>query len=246
MAMTALKERPIIFTAEMVRALLAGRKTQTRRPVKPQPETDEPGNAVYYPNKEHWEFGMALNGQGIKTQKSWEESGYTKCPYGKPGDRLWVREKFKLAKEYDHLPASAVPKSGEETLCYCLDATHTLVGPTAIELGRVRVARYMPRWASRLTLEITGVRVERVQAITEADALAEGVEPIRGIADPHDASKNYTYYPDYRPPVDHINVCSNAKTSFMTMWQSMYSPDPVKGWDANPWVWVVSFKRVED
>jgi len=174
-----MKERPILFSAPMVRAILEGRKTMTRRVTKrlllglPQAE---------------------MNAQ---------------CLYGQPGDRLWARETW--AENID----------GD--IVYRADN-----GVAESMIDRWRPSIHMPRWASRITLEITGVRVERLNEITEADARAEGVECF-------DDTKTFRSY------WDDFCVCLSAKDSFQTLWAKINGPD---SWDANPWVWVVEFRRV--
>ena len=149
------KTRPIPFSGEMVRAILDGRKTQTRRVVKPQP---------------------------TRAGLIWAETGWRDpliqprthplfiCPYGVPGDWLWVRETYRVGQGYDDYPPSQARAS---KVHYEADGalTHEAYG---FRWGRVRSSRYMPRWASRITLEVTGIRVEKAQGITEADAIAEG------------------------------------------------------------------------
>lgn len=177
-------ERPIIFRGPMVRALLAGTKTQTRRVVKPQPVRDR---------------GVLLE----------------RCPYGAPGDLLWVRETF------IHEPAG-----------YCWEASVSIPCRPAITVYRAdsegdsrgagwSPSIHMPRWASRITLEITGVHVERVQEISEADAMAEGAAPL--LVPPDGGS------------TPHVE-------GYRALWMALHGPG---SWDANPWVWVIGFRRVE-
>jgi hypothetical protein len=205
-----MKERPILFSALMVRALLNCTKSQTRRIVKPQPEWTEPGTAWTFRDDGH-------SGPGwYAYNEDYPEEGalFYRCPYGIPGDRLWVRESF------------CVPSDAPENTRYVAYMADACEDP-----GRLRwkPSIHMPRWASRILLEITGVRVERLQAISEADARAEGItdggclscgdhEPC-GCADPK---------PD-------------ARDSFCRLWQSINGE---QSWHANPWVWVVEFKRV--
>ncbi|MBF0260424.1 MAG: hypothetical protein HQL97_01130 [Magnetococcales bacterium] len=151
-----MKERPILFSGEMVQAILAGRKTQTRRVVKPQPEErkiTEPGHegvSLHLPGQSAYKDGV---------HEKWIRRGeYWDCPYGKPGDRLWVRETFCI----DDRPF----RGG---VLYRADfASPEIISPWKPSI-------HMPRWASRLLLEITRVRVERVREISDVDAIAEGV-----------------------------------------------------------------------
>lgn len=199
-----------------VRAILDVRKTQTRRPVKPQPSL----NPISHDYATHAEIGGdgALYFYG---DRGWSRP--VRCPYGAPGDRLWVRETFGL---WD-----TEPSDGPERAHVFYRATED--GP---RFQRWRPSIFMPRWASRLTLELTSVRVERVQAISEADAIAEGVG--------HEFVMN-AGWPDYR----HIEngVCTltqdTPEASFGTAWDSMHAKS-VFAWDRNPWVWVLTFRRV--
>lgn len=192
-----MKDRPILFSAPMVRALLDGTKTQTRRVVKPQPITCEAGTELLSISN-----GLAKFGSGdVITRKAL-------CPYGQPGDRIWVRETWQKAGG----------GSG-----YWYRSTDSEADDGWPPVSQWRPSIYMPRHASRITLEITGVRVERLQDISEADCWAEGISEIREKGDEHgDLSGSVTH--DYR-----------------ALWESINGPG---SWDENPWVWVVEFKRV--
>ena len=168
-----MKERPIIFSAEMVQAILDGRKTQTRRVMKVPPRE--------------------INGVGIVYESD-------KCPYGQPGNRLWVRE------TWAYWGSIETP----EAIIYRTDGDKAGV--------RWRPSIYMPRKYSRITLEVTGVRVERVQDISHRDALAEGV--------------SYDVSQDDGAPVPR----------FQKLWDSINAKRGYS-WDKNPWVWVVEFKE---
>jgi hypothetical protein len=190
-------ERPIIMRAESVRAILAGTKTQTRRIVKPQAAEI----VEFMPGT--WALPTELPG-------SFEEirQHYT------PGDRLWVREAWAARLDQDHLAPRDLPRG---TVGYWADGPGQCCRTgCAGAAGKVRSPIHMPRWASRLTLEVTDVRVERLQEISEEDAKAEGVE---------------------------ITVRENgALAPFRDLWRSIHGPD---SWDANPWVWVIGFRRVD-
>lgn len=211
---TKTKERPIIFNSEMVRAILDGRKTQTRRVCKVQPYFEEEYDTwhCFYP----WGDG----GHGIYQSEKEMRDEYDrvmlhKCPYGKVGDRLWCRETW--AHEDggcdDH-------KCGQPTHIY-YKATECY--PESI---RWRPSIHMPRWASRITLEITDIRVERVKDIKQGDISAEGVD--NGKSNPSMG-------------IRHENLQILA---WIDLWNSINN-DRGYGWDANPWAWVVEFKRVE-
>ena len=189
-----MKERPIPFSGPMVRAILDGRKTQTRRVVKPRSWADK----CHIANEE---YGVTFG----------------KCPYGQPGDRLWVREAWQALAEYDHLKPSKIPQ-GTDVL---YNADH----PDMPWNSRKRNLRFMPRKFSRITLEITGIRVERLNDISDVDVIAEGVR-------------------DLGDGVGELDMLYGLqKALFKNLWQSVNGPD---SWAANPWVWVIEFKRLEN
>jgi len=208
--MSAIKERPILFSAPMVRAILAGTKTQTRRIIK--------GMALEWlrPSGFTPEFTAA------------PENGL--CPYGKPGDVLWVRETFRRDIDRYHARNLVVYRAD--------DAVSNAATDAAFEFPDVdwRPSTHMPRWASRLSLRIKSVRVERLQAISEADAWAEGC--MRG--DPDDAGG---WFPADEPDPSGIGErgWDCARDWFADLWESINGHD---SWEANPWVWAIEFKRV--
>lgn len=232
-----MKERPIIFKDEAVRAILNATKTQTRRVVKP--------------TGKHWQYDKAEYTDGHMTFPGEEYIDESLCPYGKPGDRLWVREAW-----FDNLCPRTTGDRNDGIL-YRADGTPDFEGEE--NLIRWRSSTHMPRWASRITLEITGVRVERLQDISEADAKAEGV-PCWANGDDI-ATGNYLNRPlsniwcekcdgegghealGRNCGVTYVDCteCDTSTKLFRNLWQS-------KGpgsWDANPWVWVIEFKRVQ-
>lgn len=201
-------ERPILMSAPMVRAILAGTKTQTRRVVKPQPTHFNPAGV---PRRVNPDGGA---------------SAVIACPYGQSGDRLWVREAF------GHFERNDTLKQGDR-IYYRTDGE-------CVELHPWRPSIHMPRWASRITLEVTGVRVERLQDISEADAVAEGIE--RG-----DGFPGW-----YRGPLagdsPSLVQCgfkiptAFPRLAYRALWESINGPG---SWDANPWVWCVEFRRTD-
>ena len=212
-----MKERPILFSGPMVRALLNGSKTQTRRVVKARADKNMGPRCVLQPH----ELAREVN-----------RGDYQNCPYGQPGDRLWVRETWQgpLATEDDHYPEGLYsPKFCE----YAADGGPTPEFTTADDelVCRWRPSIHMPRWASRITLEITGVRVERLQDISEADAIAEGC-----------AKNHNNYYWGGPHKAGGLKQMATARQAYQDLWESINGPG---SWDANPWVWVVGFKRVE-
>lgn len=224
------KERPILFSAPMVRAILAGTKTQTRRIVKPQPQPN--GGAGLHPVRPYrtpagdWNWVLSATGMGCGNPFP--------CPYGQPGDRLYVRETWRVGARWDDSKPSDIPPNSCTVLYKAGgfttngDAGERIHGGECSNpewAGKTRTAIHMPRWASRIDLEITGVRVEQLNAISEADAVAEGcvIECMRP-----DGSDNGTAI--WNPG------------GYVALWESI---NGAGSWDANPWVWVVSFQRVD-
>lgn len=196
-----MKERPIIFNADMVRAVLDGRKTQTRRIMREQPEVipkeDEFGKAGFW---------IPFNAGKTMVRN---EDMYIACPFGLKGDRLWVRETFRVHSRATDM-ATLVYKASEQQSW--TQQTHRVPiekcnKPAVVDKWTPSI--HMPRWASRITLEITGVRVERLQDISGADMQAEGMR---------------------------------WREEFPCLWEAIYGDE---SWQANPWVWVIEFKRVE-
>lgn len=203
-----MKERPILFSGPMVRALLDGSKTQTRRVVKPQPPNHM--GTVRTLGDGDWQF--------VQDAHTLADSASTwRCPYGQPDDRLWVRETF------GHFERNDTLKPGD-TIYYRADGE-------CLELRPWRPSIHMPRWASRITLEITGVRVERLQDISEADAIAEGC-----------AKNHNNYYWGGPHKAGGLKQMATARQAYQDLWESINGPG---SWEANPWVWVVGFKRAE-
>ena len=213
-----MQEKPIIFNGEMVRAVLDGRKTQTRRVLKPQPTIDIAGARPEYRSA----YGFLRLADG-------GEYGPIRCPYGQHGDRLWVRETFALHRIWNEQP----PSNASDHQGIWWRADNKSRRPLNAFPGRIRPSIHMPRWASRLTLDVIDVRLERVQEISEADALAEGVEFTQRSYGPG--------WRDYRGAYGAWFV--DAKNSFSTLWDSIYAKRGYS-WESNPWVWVVEFEGV--
>lgn len=182
-------EKPILFSGEMVLAILEGRKTQTRRIMKPQP----------------WE--------AMEPDRS--RLDYH-CVYGQRRGRLWIKETF--------CPSFA--NDDESVNGYCYRATHN--GPDPL---RWKPAIFMPREASRIMLEITGIRVQRVQEITEEDAKAEGMEPLLHVEGLYAGWKG-----------DAFKGKLNHRDGFRFIWEKINGQ---KAWEENPWVWVIEFLRIK-
>lgn len=200
-------ERPILFSTDMVQALLAGRKTQTRRTnslsfVNESPETwtcekVEKEPAFFFFNKEEEDYMVEI-----------------KCPYGKPGDLLWVRENFCFADSFEN---------GKEVRTYSYQAT-----PLTKLKVKWKPSIHMPKKAARIWLKVTNVRVERLHDISKRDSLAEGVFEI-------EKDEAYTDY------MKQAGAYSGPIGSFLSLWESINGLDSVL---ANPWVWVIDFKVV--
>ena len=242
MTVTAAKERPILFSAEMVRAILADRKRQTRRIVKPQPEGSPHsvafGSALPPFDKEFGAWFQYRERYGvISTSQRIEDSNcsvFHRCPYGGPGDRLWVRETWQqsmlIRKGGGERQTVRNPAKGLGDIHYGADH---YAGFDGDEPPTWRPSIHMPRWASRLTLEIESVRVERVQDISESDCWAEGIEELDG-------------------SLDDAEICAMAKQlgqsfedarpTFALLWNKVNGPG---AWERNDFVWAITFKRLE-
>jgi len=209
---TTIKERPMLFSAPMVRALLDGSKTQTRRVMKVPPKKDF-----------SWDGGYAIISKAVSVAinifnraKGVPLMGdATPCPYGKPGDRLWVRETCQAAQDGMTFGVNYLADGSTKWLCRSMDTEWLTMYDYRGASGATIPSIHMPRWASRLNLEITSVRVERLNDISEADAKAEGCEP--------------------------ADCCHAYYHGFSKLWESI---NGAGSWEQNPWVWVIEFKRV--
>lgn len=223
----AVKERAILMSAPMALATLEDRKGQTRRLNSLDRFNVEPDSwtlihcGFLEESKKTFVavFGHA-NGGAITVR----------CPYGKPGDRLWVRETWRTRKCFDNLSPNDIGKRVGKDVFYEADSALLDISGVREEFtpGRIRSSIHLPRWGSRITLEITGVRVERLREISEADAKAEGVQP--------------WFEADLQPDGELREGPSQAyRAGFMEIWSSINGQD---SWDLNPFVWVISFKRL--
>lgn len=245
-AAVAVRERPILMSGPLVRAVLDGRKTQTRRVMLPKPEPWANGWKWHTREQrlDRGGFGVAASDGGVFARLA-----ALRCPYGKPGDRLWVRETWSAdfdfpgddvpsSRSWEEMPAAFRGPQSCSYLYYRADGSAynpappsslpgTLPSPSGwqpeaadLDRERWRPSIHMPRWASRLTLEITEVRVERLQEISEADAIAEGME-----------------YEWHGVPV-------GAVESYERLWDSLNAKRGYL-WESNPWVFAITFRRVE-
>jgi len=205
-------ERPILFNEWSVRAVLNGRKTQTRRVVKPQPQVSEEFST--WTGRKKWgDAVVKFTEHNYASLYSFEESIAKHCPYGVPSDRLWVRETWLTDHQFDDLKPSEIPRH-LATLWYQADNA-----PIPPCMGKTRPSIHMCRWMSRITLEVTDVRVERIQDITRSDILAEGLD------------------------IAHLSG-GEFLHRWIDLWDSI-NADRGYGWDVNPWVWAVTFKVLE-
>lgn len=222
-------ERGMIFNAEMVRAILDGRKTQTRRIMKVQPKPSKSRPGDFWFSSKKLESMVHVSDLAPGNSPIADYHLYIQehcCPFGAVGDRIWVRETF--------CPVDDTQYGGEKWVDYRatpkFEASHPAgwdCAPNDAEALKWRPSIHMPRWASRILLEITDVRVERLNAISQADAIAEGAPPSHPSIDC--VSQEYGF-PDF------------SRSWFGQTWQHIYGSD---SWNANPWVWVIEFKRVE-
>lgn len=233
-----MKERPILFSGPMVRALLDGSKTQTRRVLK-VPHENPLGKWEVLP----WggpNGGRTRDGKTVPFQNV---IGHTRtgeiiaCPRGEPGDRLWVREtwqgpllqEFEVDADPDWHYASHIHQYQNPAHCeYAADGGPKPEYTDADDVMRQgwRPSIHMPRWASRITLEITRVRVERLQDISDADCVAEGCGALSAaIGCPMTSAPGETI----------------PRAMFRALWESINGPD---SWAANPWVWAIEFRRL--
>ena len=201
-----MKERPILFSAPMVRAILAGTKTQTRRIAK----LNESGRVKAVGSCLNWHLD--------------DPNAINACPYGQPGDRLWVRETWQSLTDNGVCYSLTPPASG---CCVLYRATdeERWIPPLPW-----RPSIFMPRWASRITLAIENIRIERLNHISEADAVAEGV--------------TWRKCDDFQPvPIPGpYGPCSGpARAAYMELWESINGRD---SWHSNPFVWAITFHRI--
>lgn len=226
-------ERPILFSAPMVRGLLNGSKTMTRRVVKPQPFAVQELSDGTWESSPDGGFDV-----GVKRLK---------CPYGLPGDRLWVRESFWECGRWE--PDYGEPGSGDGAGKYwkafgawSFDAD--LCTPISGNIWRRIPSIHMPRRRSRILLEVVSTRIERLCAISEVDAIAEGALSVRS------EEWDRKFFPAWKAACD--MACSDGerpplgpspKRTFLALWESINGNG---SWIANPWVWVVEFRRLKE
>ncbi|MEW6462952.1 MAG: hypothetical protein AB1459_17660 [Pseudomonadota bacterium] len=252
-----MKERPILFSGPMVRAILEGRKTVTRRVAKFKPR--EAGYNLAFSGLDAGNYCTGVMKSGFVLRSRGGPSGCWNdrtwpihCPYGLPGDRLWVRETWSdvnlqgapgiayradddvrdLMEDESFLDERGAFNYGDprcKAYHFACWSEDLLAGTE----GRWRPSIHMPRWVSRILLEITAVRVEQLQDITEEQAVVEGVDRPENIRDVDvwDGAERELF-----------NAMNQPRDRFKRLWADI---NGAESWDANPWVWVVEFKRVE-
>lgn len=230
-----MKERPINLKAHEVLAILQGRKTQLRRVVKPQPSKDHLFLGWVLDSTSGNDIGKAA--WAVGDGPLMRDVVWVRCPFGQVGDRLWVRETWRMGTVSDcscYEPCGRCP-SGKPL--YAAD-----FGCEKSEWGPWKPSIHMPRWASRILLEVVSVRVERLQGISEEDAFSEGIERIeehswsaKG-ATPLGTFRGLDEWSDTEP------FWTDATDAYRSLWEIERGLD---SWSANPWVWVVEFKRID-
>jgi hypothetical protein len=226
-----MKERPILFSGPMVRAILDGKKTQTRRVVKNAHGTFW-DHAGYQPRlnlltrKFDW-----IHTDGDKNQYGPD----IRSPFGLPGDRLWVRETWGVFNNERTLAFIGKVKSKSDVDLPCSVAYRA--DQENLPDGAWRPSIHMPRWASRIVLEVTGVRVERLQDIGEEDAMAEGIREFTKDGQ----LKKYAHDDELYP---WRSMARTPRDAFQRLWFETYG-EADNCWGDNPWVWVVEFRRLK-
>lgn len=205
---------PIIFTGGNVLSILSGQKTQSRRILK-APHLNQADVFAFDKSRGKWEMGETHQGPVAHV-------GYVRCPYGVPGDRLWVKETFRIFGGDEYAYQQRI-----EDVRYRAD----VLGAFEQEVWRPSI--YMPLWASRLTLEVLDVRIERLQRITEIDAKAEGVRPF------------FETFPgigrDQRLTSGELAADAEHRASYAVLWDEINEYRAT--WKSNPWVWCLTFRR---
>lgn len=216
----------------MVRAILDGRKTQTRRLVTPQPVLNlDSDDILQIGRKENRKLGYFSGSTPYRWSQKEQAPTEVPCPCGQRGDRLWVRETFVTGHEADEYGELETRDENDQELpervWYRADGEDFIWYDAGVPVDRVpwKPSIHMPRWASRITLEVTGVRVERLQDINEYDAIEEGIQPFMDTGYHVEEGRHYS---------------GSAAASFLSLWESLNGDGSV---EANPWVWVVTFKR---
>jgi hypothetical protein len=207
-------ERPVLFSAPMVNAILEGRKTQTRRIINQKDNPHDFLGGIQEDKDDPLNWGF----ENPDVMAHFVTLPEQRCAHGRVGDTLWVRENFRFGAGYDNVKPSAVPKESFVKVWYEADGETPPHG-----FGKQRPSIFLPRYFSRLTLKITDIRVERLQSISDSDAVAEGVR-------------------DLGDGVGEMNMSYGIqKALFCNLWKKI---NGAASWDSNPFVWVIGFERV--
>ena len=227
------KERPILFSGPMVRAILSGRKTVTRRVVIPKTEPKIAPREMepwFVDSERQLDDDARPCWTGYHSDYPSRFGKWFSCNQGKPGDILWVRETFR------ECGVTGLGMGGQEMDADWYDYRADYIKPESHKAFTWQPSIFMPRAACRLKLRITDVRVERLQGITEQQAEAEGVERLEG--------NLWKCYDICKEHADGYDKRTSATASFMSLWNSI-NRKRGHGWDVNPWVWVIEFEKVE-
>lgn len=246
---TEIKQRPILFSTPMVQAILDGRKTMTRRIIKSKHESGlfQASTAQYEPNFPGYYHEKSI--QSLDWDERTVDGGDVLCPYGNIGDILWVREEHYRYGHWEEVEGAYTP-TGKQKWCFVAETDEVKYSDNPPEEFRggmhnadpetsmwyKRLARFMPKEVCRLFLRIKDIRVERLYDISEEDAIAEGAPdevPVYGL---------HPLKPKSKPKWYAGTMAVSHKEGFKHLWESINGPD---NWKANPWVWVVSFERID-
>jgi hypothetical protein len=249
-----MKERGIIMQGESVLGILEGRKSQTRRVINPQPNhVNDNHKLVWKRTGQHWDEDNNLI----------QDGKWISCPYGQPGDRLWVRETWATEAMLDTAKPSNIAPGAQIWFRATKESWDESVVSDLYSRGKIRQSIFMPRWASRITLEIVNIRVERVQDISEEDAIAEGIGYLFSEKDclttvgligttPIDHGyRNYLWHGDYGSygggnkqtdswPYQYSGY-KTATGSYSSLWEKINAKRGYS-WDVNPYCWVIEFR----
>lgn len=240
-----MKEHPILFSSEMVRAILEGRKTMTRRVCK-YLHPEYPDNVMNHI--------IGVEEGYLRYTSQTDVDDYTiikhKCPYGKVGDRLWVRETHNF---FDGGTGIFIRYLADGETRHVQDNSNWLRNE---DFGKIKPSIFMPRWASRITLEITDIRVERLQEITEEDVIREGTRNTDDYEDHIADDRDFRLCPDCGGSLLHgalgeslgymevdCTTCNTFRKRFHILWNVINCKK--HPWESNPWVWVIEFKRIK-
>ncbi|GAB3708458.1 ASCH domain-containing protein [Flavobacterium koreense] len=235
---------PILYSTPMVLAIQANRKTKTRRTkglefINKEPNIYNRNNDPIKHRNRIWDSSIEENPNPLKTFHGFRNSissevEYVECPYGQVGDILWVRENFYTASNWDHWKPSGLQLVNAEVFYQADIPNYDISRP--LSRGKIRPNIFLPFYYARIFLKIKSVTVERLQDITEADAIAEGIEQVGvNMMD----RPLYKIYNNNHPDRDGIIY---PRWSFCTLWESINGID---SWKLNPWVWVIEFEKVE-